>query len=68
MTRRHRQPPRPPAPPPGYVWFYWRLIPSRRSSDAPVSGWATTTTGREQPVIRPMETTSPDPPGAGDRR
>ena len=27
MTRRRRQPPPPPASPPGYVWFYWRLIP-----------------------------------------
>jgi len=25
--RRRWLPPKPPEPPPGYVWFYWDLIP-----------------------------------------
>jgi hypothetical protein len=27
MPFRRRLRPKPPDPPPGYVWFYWRLVP-----------------------------------------
>jgi hypothetical protein len=26
-THRRRLPPKPPEPPPGFMWFYWGLVP-----------------------------------------